>query len=62
MNLDLAYCDKFIKIFETNLNILCSYYHSLSHIEVISGKVKFEKKKIVEGINKMFKLSSEIKN
>ena len=58
LNLDMAYCDKFIKTFEVNLNILCSFYHSLSHIEVIAGKMKFEKKKIVEGINKLFRLHS----
>ena len=60
-SIDMFFCDKFIKIFEANLNLLCTYYHSLSHYEICGGMFKFEKKKIVEGINKLYNLHSKIK-
>lgn len=60
-SIDMLFCDKFIKIFEANLNLLCTYYHSLSHCDILGGKFKYEKKKIVEGINKLYNLHSKIK-
>ena len=59
--IDMLFCDKFIKTFETNLNLLCTYYHSLGHCDIFGGLIKFEKNKIVEGINKLYKLHSKIR-
>ena len=36
--LDSHFCDKFIKTFDFNINLLCTYYHSLNHYELISTK------------------------
>ena len=34
--LDSHFCEKFIKTFDFNINLLCTYYHSLSHFELLS--------------------------
>lgn len=34
--LDSQFCEKFIKTFDFNINLLCTYYHSLSHFELLS--------------------------
>lgn len=67
--LDSHYCEKFIKTFDFHINLLCTYYHSLCHFELISkfmfnwGKeLILEKEKIVEGINKMYTIHLKIKD
>ena len=45
--IDMTFCERFIKNFGENLNILCTYYHSLNHCEIVGASFKFEKKKIV---------------
>ena len=34
--LDSYFCEKFIKSFDLNINLLCTLYHSLNHYEIIS--------------------------
>ena len=34
--LDSNFCDKFIKTFDFHINLLCTFYHSLNHFEIIS--------------------------
>jgi hypothetical protein len=59
--ISLLYCEKFLKHFVENLNILCTYYHSLNHCELIANKYKYEKKKIVEGITKLYFIHHKIR-
>lgn len=35
--IDMTFCEKFIKNFGENLNILCTYYHSLNHCEIVGN-------------------------
>jgi len=37
--LDSFFCEKFIKSFDLNINLLCTLYHSLNHYEIISKDV-----------------------
>lgn len=34
--LDSYFCEKFIKSFDLNINLLCTLYHSLNHYDIIS--------------------------
>ena len=42
--LDSNFCDKFIKAFDFNINLLCTYYHSLSHFELLSTSFSTQKR------------------
>jgi hypothetical protein len=59
--LDSLFCERFISTFDLHVNLLCIYYHSLSHYEIIK-EAKFEKDKIVEGINKMHSVHGKIRD
>jgi hypothetical protein len=42
--LDSHFCEKFIKAFDFNINLLCTYYHSLSHFEQLSNSLPTQRR------------------
>lgn len=36
--LDSQFCDRFVRTFDFQINLLCTLYHSLNHYEIISNR------------------------
>jgi hypothetical protein len=60
-SLDIVFCEKFVRVFESNIHLLCTFYHSFTHCEIYASRWKFEKEKIVEGIKRLLVLHNKIK-
>lgn len=57
--LDSHFCEKFIKSFDFNINLLCTYYHSLSHFDLLSMVCLIKKNRRIKKKIRLWKVSTK---